>query len=194
METEVRGRIYDSQSYIEKLLDLGFTQTKSEDMDDYAFDHPDLRLKQSGQKIRIRIYPNSGKAQLCWKGKKHYTKQTKSREEVEINTKDISQLFKLLKRLGFEQTREVKRYIKQYERKDVTIRIEWFWDLPGLVLSEIEGSEEDISQTVRELKMPVYVFGPWTLTTMIKQFYKEKKPQEVKSMKGINYDKKTISV
>jgi len=177
MEKEVRGHIADVAGFRSKLAHIGFFVIEAGRMEDYIFDHPKINLKDSGEKLRIRHYTETGKAQLCWKGKKVFNRKVKSRPEIEVNTTEALSLYRLIEALGFYRRKTIIRdyefFInvrpKSFDKKTISCRLESFPEITGLYLAEIEGEIDDISETVKSLEMED-VFGPYTLNKLLRKY------------------------
>ena len=178
-ETEVRGQLEpaDVGDFIESLVALKFKLQRMGGMEDVLFDHPNLELKSKGQKLRIRYYSDTATGELCWKGRKYFMHNKKSREEWQAETKDVISSYKILEKLGFIRQKVIVRKIQVYHRfKDgysVTCRIEEFPKMPGLVLAEIEGTKSGIDWTMAKLGLTgSKQFGPYTLNSFLKKYEK----------------------
>ncbi len=143
MEVEVKFKA--DRSVEEKIKEIvKFVCEKVEE--DLYFNSPARDFWESDEALRIRRDGEGVK--ITYKGPK-IDKETKTRDEIEIEVDDYDKAVELLNRLGFRTVRRVVKRRKIYSIEDVTI---CFDDVEGLgTFVEIEVKSDDLESAKRKV-------------------------------------------
>jgi len=118
MEVEIKAKIENRENVENKLRKLGAIFVGEETEEDIYFQHPSRNFALTDEALRIR----NGKV-LTYKGPK-VDKDTKSREEIEVNIENGNKMRKILKKLGFKPVAKVRKIRRIYKIGEVTVSID----------------------------------------------------------------------
>ncbi|MDP3990039.1 MAG: class IV adenylate cyclase [archaeon] len=146
-EIEVKILEVDTAEIERKLLQLGAEKTFSGKIEATLFDHPELKLRDNDKVLRVRTVGD--KVELCFKGKKE-GKQFKIREEIEVETSNVSDTLQILRSLGFVETFTNNKERISYKLGNTKIEFDTIAGIPTFL--EIEGvTEQDVMDCVDKL-------------------------------------------
>ena len=119
-EIEVKIRIGDPEKLKEKLNTIGAESIKNRSWEENTlYDFPSQVLFRQKQALRVRTAGK--KAYLTFKGSPLKSRKFKIREEYETEVKNVKQMKKILKKLGFIPTFTYKKYRTVYRTKKLKI-------------------------------------------------------------------------
>lgn len=153
-EKEVKIRIpSDSLELLrDRIRRAGFKKTAERQLEvNQLFDYPDLRIKHSGSAVRIREYGNH--RILTWKGPLQPNSRYKIREEIETEVANHEALVKILNKIGLTPVFEYSKFREKFQirlKEEVEICLD---ETRVGTFLEIEGTEKDISQVIKMLKL-----------------------------------------
>jgi len=109
---------------------------------DMYFQHPcrDFRESDEALRLRLRFSGRELKAVLTYKGPKRLEGVVKSREEVEVEVVNYSNLVEMLKRLGFTEVSTFTKIRDVYSAEGVKVYVDRLCGV-GLFV-EVEGGSE----------------------------------------------------
>jgi adenylate cyclase class 2 len=147
VETEIKIRIADLGSTINRLHTLGFRETVARLFEaNTLYDRPDGELRRSGMLLRLRQI--GGKTLLTWKGPAEGGPH-KSRPEIETGVQSSGAFAKILEHLGYAGTFRYEKYRTEFTQgSDGVVTLD---ETPIGNFLELEGSPEWIDRTAAEL-------------------------------------------
>jgi len=169
-EKEVRAIIKDPEGFRKRLFKSKAWQSKELTIEDRLYDTPTRTLKAKGEKLRIRTFNHGAREVLCWKGKKNFDNNVKSREEVEVGVGSQFNTAYILQSLGFFQTKVIKRKARYFSFGQTKVKLEYF-PVEDVWLAEIEGDLKGIEKA--KALFPDIEFGPYTLNSLLKKLKEE---------------------
>lgn len=120
LEVEVKGRVSDSKQMARvRALVSGWEVLPVEEHEDCYYSHPCRDFSRTDEALRIRHLGTQ--CRLTYKGPK-VDSRTKTREEIEFAVPES--MVEVLKRLGFEEVRRMRKRRASYIRGDVTLSID----------------------------------------------------------------------
>ncbi|WP_457548521.1 class IV adenylate cyclase [Archaeoglobus sp.] len=120
---------------------------------DFYFNHPCRDFLKTDEALRVR---KSERVFLTYKGPK-IDKETKTREEIEVEIGDFDKALEIMKKLGFRLVAEVIKVRRIYRIGDATICVDNVKDLGEFV--EIEVKSENVEKAKREIFKIADKFG-----------------------------------
>ena len=145
MEVEIKSKVEDLSKVEKKLLGLGAHFLKEMKEEDEYFNHPCRDFAQTDEALRIR---NDGT--LTYKGPK-VDKDTKSREEINVEIGDRNSMRKLLISLGFLPVEKVNKKRKYYRLGEIIVTLDEVEDLGSFIEVECIGEYESCRKKVLQL-------------------------------------------
>ncbi|ADB58894.1 class IV adenylate cyclase [Archaeoglobus profundus] len=140
MEVEVKFRLEENvKRKIEEVAEFVCEVCER----DIYFNHPCRDFLETDEALRVR---KSEKVFLTYKGPK-IDRETKTREEIEVEISDFDKAVEIMKKLGFKPVAEVFKVRRIYRMGDATICIDNVKDLGGFV--EIEIKSENVEEAKR---------------------------------------------
>lgn len=147
LETEIKLRVPSPEAAREALGRLGAERQRGRHFEDnLLFDHPALRLFESGAALRLRRAGEE--AWLTYKGPRHDHEGVKSRREVEAPVGDPDGLQAILESLGFHPRFRYQKYREAYRWRGAEIVVD---ETPMGTFLEIEGPPALIHETAAAL-------------------------------------------
>ncbi len=137
MEVEIKARIKEPQKIEARLLKMGAEYVDTVEEKDVYFAHPSRDFARTDEALRIR-----DNKVLTYKGPK-VDKDTKSREEIEVQVSDGHSMSEILEKLGFRPVMKVYKVRKNYRLDDVTISLDYLPELGNFVEVECIGEYQD---------------------------------------------------
>lgn len=153
LEIEVKSPCDDLRRVERILVEKGAKLTGRRRQVDIFMSHPARDFGATDEALRIRMEDGSGS--LTYKGPKT-DKDTKTREELKMDVRDIDALLLILRRLGFRVSGRVEKMRTTYSIQGVTVCLDSVSDLGDFVESEYEGTDledgkEAVFSMMREL-------------------------------------------
>lgn len=163
-ETELKILNIHKQEIIKQIESLGAKNIGEFFIIEEHFDFEDGRIKKRDELLRIRTI--NEKAELCYKKKIVEDTEFKVREEIETEIENIESLKKIFSELGLSPFvhREKKR--TSFSFNSVRIEIDEYPSIPPYI--EIEGSEEDIRDTLKKLNISMEQTTSMSATAVLK--------------------------
>lgn len=119
-EIEVKIRINNTEKLAEKLIALGAKLVKDRHWEENTlYDSPSKLLYNQQRALRLRT--ENKKAYLTFKGPPQKSRKFKIRKEFETEVKNVKQMKKILKELGFAPTFGYNKYRTIYRVKKLKI-------------------------------------------------------------------------
>ena len=143
LEVEVKVRVNHKQIK-EKLEELKATFIKEVQQEDTYFEHPCWNFKDRDEALRVREEGNI--FFLTFKGPK-LDKKIKVRKELQLQVE--SEIFELLKEIGFSELKKVRKRRKLYQWKNLKVCLDKVEGLGDFL--EIEGKSWKDKSIIREL-------------------------------------------
>jgi adenylate cyclase class 2 len=155
MEVEIKAIVEDLKAMEEKLRIMGAKFLREVVEEDEYFNHPCRDFAQTDEAVRIR---NDGT--LTYKGPK-VDKDTKSREEVNVEIGSMVDARRLLVSLGFRPVAKVLKRRKYYKIDTLTISLDHLPELGDFVevecIGEYEPCKERVMSMAKELKLRKFI-------------------------------------
>ena len=146
IEIEVKLKINNIEDLKIRIKDLNFLNIQKRGFEkNIVFEHPQLKLKNKGQLLRLR--KTGQKSVFTLKkpdGIKPEKQNYKIRREIETEIKDYDKLKIILDFLGFKPYFIYEKYREIYKKRNTQIMID---ETPIGNYIEIEGTAADIDQT-----------------------------------------------
>jgi len=137
MEVEIKFRLEENvRRKIEEVAEF-VCEVRERDL---YFNHPCRDFLKTDEALRVR---KSEKVFLTYKGPK-IDKETKTREEIEVEIGDFDKSVEILKKLGFKPVAEIFKVRRIYKLGYATICVDNVKDLGEFV--EIEVKSEDVEK------------------------------------------------
>lgn len=135
------------------LVEKGARLTGNRRQVDIFMSHPARDFGVTDEALRIRMEDGAGS--LTYKGPK-MDKDTKTREELKMDVRDVDALLLILRRLGFRESGRVEKMRTTYSIQGVTVCLDSVSNLGDFVESEYEGTDpedgkEAVFSMMREL-------------------------------------------
>ncbi|MDA2922096.1 class IV adenylate cyclase [Patescibacteria group bacterium AH-259-L07] len=147
-EIEVKFKVDNFKSVRPKLKKLGAKLDFKGREHSYFFDTTQYRLKKNKQVLRIK---KQDKARLTFKDKSaHHDKKYKISDEYQVEISDIRIAKEILKRLGFVQWFEYKKYREHWKLPDAVVELD---KLENNYFVEIEASKKRINELAQLLEL-----------------------------------------
>ncbi len=147
LEVEVKGRVSGSQQMARVMaLVSGWEVLPVEEHEDSYYSHPCRDFSCTDEALRVRRLGTQ--CRLTYKGPK-VDSRTKTREEIEFAVPESME--DVLKRLGFEEVRRIRKRRASYSRGDITLSIDEVEGLGRFV--EIELAKGDRGAASKLLQM-----------------------------------------
>ncbi len=135
-EIEVKFFVHSLPKIEGRLQDSGVRLIQPRTLEiNRRFDHPDGRLRASGQVLRLR---QDRLARLTFKGRGTSQEGVLSRTELEVTVSDAEAVRQMLEALGFVQSAIYEKYRRVYELGGCEIMLD---ELPYGDFVEIEGPD-----------------------------------------------------
>jgi adenylate cyclase class IV len=169
-EVEIKGVVADVAAARSRAEKAGAVLLFAGRMEDRRYDTSDGRLASEDQVLRLRVYRNidGARATLDWKGPASVDRGYKIREEYSTTTGEPDALAAILRRLGYEVTREIDREIAQYSLAGAVMRFERYPRMD--VLLEVEGSPEAIEKAIAAVGLKRADFNSDRLLDFVERF------------------------
>jgi adenylate cyclase class 2 len=138
LEIEAKARVDDLEKVREAVLRKGGIFVKKEVQRDVYFAHPERDFARTDEALRIR--ESGDRFFLTYKGPK-LDRETKTREELELEVFDAENAEEILTRLGFRRVLEVKKTREYYGLSGYTVMLDRLEGLGSFVEVEKEAQE-----------------------------------------------------
>jgi len=153
LEIEVKSPCDDLHRVERILVEKGARLTGNRRQVDIFMSHPARDFGVTDEALRIRMEDGAGS--LTYKGPK-MDKDTKTREELKMDVRDVDALLLILRRLGFRESGRVEKMRTTYSIQGVTVCLDSVSNLGDFVESEYEGTDpedgkEAVFSMMREL-------------------------------------------
>jgi len=146
-EIEVKIRSDNPEKLKEKLAAIGAELVKDRYWEENTlYDFPSRLL--FGQQRALRLRTENKKAYLTFKGPPLKSRKFKIREEYETEVKNIKQMKKILKELGFIPTFRYQKYRTVYRIKKLKLCLD---ETPVGNFVELEGEQSQIVRVAHSL-------------------------------------------
>lgn len=143
IEREIKLRVISpSLEEIEERIRNNYTFINEEHQIDIYYNNPIRDFRKSDEALVLRN--TNGKVILTYKGPKQ-SKETKTREEIEVEVSDLHKMDLILRKLGFIRSFQVEKIRKNYKYADFHISLDSIKELGEFI--EIAG----INKTEKEL-------------------------------------------
>lgn len=140
MELEVKVPCEDLNGLEERLKRMGLPRLREAHQVDLYFGHPVRDFASTDEALRLRC--EKGRTLVTYKGPK-LDKDTKLREEIEVEVGDLDRAALLLQRLGFRPVARVEKRRIVYAHGSVHICLDRVEGLGGYVEMEYQGESLD---------------------------------------------------
>lgn len=148
-ETEIKLPLTDADSAVQMIMKLPARILDPRQFEDnFVFDFPDNRLRDSGKLLRARIVNH--KAILTFKDKVIISDGVKDREEIESMVDPGDSLIQILEKLGYVMMFRYQKYRTVYELEGYTLHL-CLDETPIGTYLELEGDIQDIHRCAAEL-------------------------------------------
>ena len=157
-EVEIKVAVDDRRAFTRLLKSAGFrVKTPRTFESNVLYDFPDLRLRNRGELVRIRLYGKEWKLTYKAQGK---IGRHKRREEIETKLQDGDSLAQVFMRLGMDRSFVYEKYRTEWTdgRGDVVVD-----ETPIGDFAELEGSPRWIDATAKKLGLGIaeYITGSY---------------------------------
>jgi predicted adenylyl cyclase CyaB len=118
-----------------RLVAFGEWQSREAEADVF-FDHPQIRLGDHDQRLRLRFHGEDGARELTFKGARRFDNGDKLR--LEISTVTGTQVEEILNQIGFRRVQQFVKLRETYRLGDAIVRIDeldpvgWFCEIEAL--------------------------------------------------------------
>jgi len=145
IEAEIKAKI--DESILEKFKELGLEKEKESIQTDIYYNHPCREFMKTDESVRVRDREESGLA-FYYKSPK-IDPHTKSRQEYK--TPVNSDIYKILKKIGFTEFMRVKKKRSYYSLDEVKITYDEVEGLGTFVELELPADEDTMEETKERL-------------------------------------------
>lgn len=145
IEAEIKAKI--DEGILEKFKELGLEKLKESKQSDTYYDHPCRKFMDTDESVRVRDREESGLA-FYYKSPK-VDSQTKSRQEYK--TPVNSDIYKILKKIGFTEFWTVKKKRSYYSLDDVKITYDEVEGLGTYLELEVAADEDTMEEAKAQL-------------------------------------------
>ena len=140
IEIEVKIPFFDTPDVQNKLQEHGAVLERERFLqEDVLYDHPLVSLRSKKQGLRIRTVGK--KHFITFKGTPKKSRKFKIREEFETEFKNIKQMKKILKSLGFHPVFSYEKFRTRFRAKKLVICLD---ETEAGNFLELEGKQSDI--------------------------------------------------
>ena len=155
LEIEIKAKIDNHHSVLEKLNEIGAVYSHSEQQYDIYFNAPHKDFKASDEALRIREVPIDDKLKriLTYKGPK-LDSETKTRKEVEVEFDNTENMIDILVNIGFEASAVVKKSRRIFKYGDYEICLDKLEKLGYYLEIEYVSDEDEDVDRIKE-----YIFN-----------------------------------
>jgi adenylate cyclase class 2 len=157
IELEIKVPCPDLDGLERRLREMGGRHAEDLDQEDIYFSHPVRDFGATDEALRLRM--ESDRCRITYKGPK-LDKDTKMREEIELEVEDLPLMSQLLQRVGFRPFLRVAKRRRVYELDKVLICLDHVEGLGDFV--ELEYGGEDLErgrERVMDLKRRLELEG-----------------------------------
>ena len=145
IEAEIKAKV--DRGILEKFEELGLGKEKESNQTDTYYNHPCRDFRATDEATRVRDREESGLA-FYYKSAK-VDPDTKSRQEYK--TPVNSDIYKILKKLGFSEFMKVKKKRSYYTMDEVKITYDEVVGLGPYVELEVAADEETMKEAKKKL-------------------------------------------
>jgi adenylate cyclase class 2 len=152
IEVEAKYRSPGNDKVEKTLARLGAKKISEGAMEDVYFAHPSKDFGKTDEALRLRT--GQEHAELTYKGPRMHTQNTKAREEITLLTDNPLAVQRIVERLGFRESYNVKKRRVSYLLDKLRIDVD---DVDGLgefveleVLTESPERSEQLLETARK--------------------------------------------
>jgi len=147
IEIEVKIPILDIKDIQNRLQEHGVVLERERSLqEDVLYDHPFATLRSKKQALRIRTVGK--KHFITFKGTPKKSRKFKIREEFETEFKNVKQMKKILKSLGFRPVFSYEKFRTQFREKKLVICLD---ETEAGNFLELEGKQSDIVRFSKSL-------------------------------------------
>lgn len=165
-EIEVKILNIDIANIEAKIKQLGGKKIADDFLIDRVFDTPEGTLKQTKSLLRLRT--NGTTSFLTFKNNASIQNGIRTTDEYETAVDNADIMHTILTSLGYEQIRYREKKRISYLLGEVRIEIDEYPTIPPYI--ELEGTEENIPQTVTQLGFTMQETVPWTVTELLTHY------------------------
>jgi adenylate cyclase class 2 len=139
LEIEIKTPSSDNGRVERLLFAKGAKRLGEHDQVDEYFNHPSRDFALTDEALRLR---KDSKGKITYKGPK-LDRDTKTREEIEMDVDDLDKMAQILLRLGFRRVAKVMKKRKEFLLEGVTVCLDSVQGLGDFVELEIQGTDAD---------------------------------------------------
>lgn len=141
IEAEIKAKV--DESILKKFEELGLKKEKESNQTDTYYDHPCRSFMETDESVRVRDREESGLA-FYYKSPK-IDPDTKSRQEYK--TPVNSDIYKIIKKIGFTEFMKVKKKRSYYTLDEVKITYDEVEGLGTFIELEVTADEETMEES-----------------------------------------------
>lgn len=139
LEIEIKTPSSDNGGVERLLLSKGAEKLGEHDQVDEYFNHPSRDFALTDEALRLR---RDSKGRITYKGPK-LDRETKTREEIEMEVDDLDKMAQILLRLGFRRVAKVAKKRKEFLLDGITVCLDSVQGLGDFVELELQGTDAE---------------------------------------------------
>jgi adenylate cyclase class 2 len=139
LEIEIKMPSPDNGRVERLLLSKGAEMLGEHDQVDEYFNHPSRDFALTDEALRLR---QDSKGKITYKGPK-LDRETKTREEIEMEVDDLDKMAQILLKLGFRRVAKVAKKRREFLLEGVTVCLDSVEGLGEFVELELQGTDAE---------------------------------------------------
>jgi adenylate cyclase class 2 len=157
IELEIKVPCPDLEALEIRLVEMGARLAGDLDQEDFYFSHPSRDFGATDEALRLRR--ENDRSRITYKGPK-LDRDTKMREEIELDVEDLIRMSQVLERVGFIPHYRVVKRRRVYILQGIQICLDRVVGLGDFVEMEYEGQDlEEGKRKIMELKHQLNLEG-----------------------------------
>jgi adenylate cyclase, class 2 len=157
IELEIKMPCPDLKALERRLVEMGARLEGDLDQEDVYFSHPSRDFGATDEALRLRR--ENDRSRITYKGPK-LDRDTKMREEIELELEDLARMSQVLERLGFIPHYRVVKRRRVYMLQGIHFCLDRVEGLGDFVEMEYEGQDLDKGKKkIMELKVQLKLEG-----------------------------------